>query len=458
LIFEAGVEQLLTPAQLAAATGISAAVRMRLITLADAGLYYQIQTAGEAVSRYFNVINGSELDDGDRKYAIALARHYLGDHASEIRDTERVTQFGGEYDAINRLLPVYRVRFDRPDNMRAYVETTSSLPGTLVDDRKALLDGLFRNLHKWDWLNGQEPWRVVLALCLLIAALTTGLTGLIVFVTTNRGSQLPVVFWHRWLGLPVSVLLLGFAGSGGLHLVKMSLDDMTIPPRTINSLLLDEITTVPEDSLLAGSGKLRDVSLIRIDDAHYYRLDQFLTAAEPHDATIHHDQAAHSTGAGETSRITYIPADEVQAGPMNVSRHAVAAALGMSALPETAVTGTAVISRFDDEYGFVNKFLPVVRVDFDAPGRDAVYVHTASGRLAAHIDDNDRFEGWLFAYVHKWHFLDRLGMDLRDGLMATVALLIAAQGVLGLVNFVRRYRRAGTLPVAQPVSGSREAT
>lgn len=341
--------------------------------------------------------------------------------------------------------------------MRAYVETISSSPGTLVDDRKAVLDWLFRNLHKWDWLNGQELWRVAFALCLLLAALTTGLSGLIVFVTTNRGSQLPVALWHRWLGLPVSVTLLGFAGSGGLHLVKMSLDDMTIPPRTINRLLLDEITSLPEDSLLAGSVKLRDVSLVRIDDAHYYRLDQFLPAAKPHQAAINHDHTGHSTGAGETSRFTYIPAGMMQTGPTNVSRHAIGAALEMSGLPETAVAGTAVIDKFDGEYGFVNKFLPVVRVDFDTPGRDAVYVHTASGRLAAHIDDGDRFGGWLFAYVHKWHFLDRLGMDLRDGLMALFALFIAAQGVLGLVIFVRRYRTAGTKPVAQRVLGSREA-
>lgn len=97
LIFDPGVEQLLTPAQLAAMTGIREAVRLRLITLADTGLYYQIQTAGETVPRYFNAVDGSELVDGDRKFAIALARHYLGDHDSEIRDMDRVTQFGGQY-------------------------------------------------------------------------------------------------------------------------------------------------------------------------------------------------------------------------------------------------------------------------------------------------------------------------------------------------------------------------
>ncbi|MFX5130564.1 hypothetical protein ABTC50_20585, partial [Acinetobacter baumannii] len=75
----------------------------------------------------------------DADYATLLARHYLGDQQAAIKASRIITEFDDEYVYINRLLPVWRIDFDRPDGMRVYVDTGTAKLGAMVDDRKAML-------------------------------------------------------------------------------------------------------------------------------------------------------------------------------------------------------------------------------------------------------------------------------------------------------------------------------
>ncbi len=434
LAVERPTQPLKSPAQLAAMAGIGQAVSFRLVALAGEP-YYQVQTAPAAPPRYFHAATGHELPDGDRTYARALARHYLGDHAGPVRDIRRVEEFGGEYDAVNRVLPVYRVAFEGPDNVRVYVDTVTSLNGALVDDGKAILDWLFRNLHKWDWLHGAEPLRLAVALVLVVAALMTAASGIVVYLKGAGGGRRGLRLWHRRVGLAASVVLLGFAASGGVHLVKMSVDGKAPSPDRLPDLPLLEIASAPDAAMLAADFGLRALALVRVGDAYYYRVERVRGAGageSPQPAPQGHH--GPSGGAGE---VLYIPAHGGHGGPVGAQDHALDVALAGTALPSSRVAGVSEVRAFGGEYGFVNKYLPVMRVDFDTAARDAVYVHTASGRIAARIDDTDRLEGWLFAYVHKWDFLEPLGRDLRDGAMALGAFIITGVGILGLALFLR---------------------
>ena len=90
-------------------------------------------------------------------------------------------------------------------------------------------------------------------------------------------------------------------------------------------------------------------------------------------------------------------------------------------------------------YGFLNKRLPVWRVEYDTPDHLAYYVETATNSLASVVRDAVRAEGWSFSFLHKYHWLDFAGKDVRDlvmGLFGFGNLLIA---VLGLWMFTRRY-------------------
>ena len=97
------------------------------------------------------------------------------------------------------------------------------------------------------------------------------------------------------------------------------------------------------------------------------------------------------------------------------------------------------ITRFTDEYGFAQKRLPVYRLQFSTPDHLAVYIDPVDAAVAAVVRDLDRAEGFSFGYLHKAHWLDLFGKDVRDALMGLFALLIFVMTCFGL-SFLRRKR------------------
>jgi hypothetical protein len=53
----------------------------------------------------------------------------------------------------------------------------------------------------------------------------------------------------------------------------------------------------------------------------------------------------------------------------------------------------------------------------------------------------DRAEGFSFAYLHKGHWFDFLGKDVRDAVLALFALLIFVIGCTG-ITLLRRARHS----------------
>jgi hypothetical protein len=122
------------------------------------------------------------------------------------------------------------------------------------------------------------------------------------------------------------------------------------------------------------------------------------------------------------------------------AQHAAQLACEFSGLPLSQVMAVTQVTRFEGEYGFLNKRLPVWRVAFATPDHRAVFVENASGVVAADVDDAQRLEGFSFAYLHKGHWRDAVGKDVRDSVLTLFALLNVAMVVLGLSLWVRRYR------------------
>ena len=102
-----------------------------------------------------------------------------------------------------------------------------------------------------------------------------------------------------------------------------------------------------------------------------------------------------------------------------------------SALGEEQLVSLEQMDRFDHEYGFVNKRLPVYRAKFATRNNITLYVETRSGVLAAAVTDQDRAESYSFAWLHKWRFLDGLGKAVRDSLQALAVLLFLFVGIMG---------------------------
>jgi hypothetical protein len=101
----------------------------------------------------------------------------------------------------------------------------------------------------------------------------------------------------------------------------------------------------------------------------------------------------------------------------------------------------SIVTRFGDGYGFINKRLPVWRVD--APN-GPVFVDVREGLIAGAIQETwlTRMEGWTFDNLHKWEFLNPLGRRNRDYATMTATAIIILTSLLGFMILLRRRRNS----------------
>jgi hypothetical protein len=100
---------------------------------------------------------------------------------------------------------------------------------------------------------------------------------------------------------------------------------------------------------------------------------------------------------------------------------------------------TKILTDFEKrEYGFVNKRLPVVKLAYDTPQKTTYYIETSSSHLGAVITNANRYEGYSFAILHKFLFLDWAGKGIRDFVNVFAALGLLTVSLLGLLIFLKR--------------------
>ncbi len=424
-----------TPDAVLAKAGIQSVVNVRAMAWEGVS-YYQVTLPGQGTRRYFEVNSGSELAGGDVKYAEYLARHFIGDQQSKLKSISLVTTFDEDYLDINRLLPVYRVELQRNNGLRAYIETNPPRISALVDNRKALLGKLFRWMHNWDFMRDADTLRMVLISGFLATALLSALSGIWMYGFmwrrgTLRKYHLPLRRWHRSVGIIVSLSSLMFVVSAEWHLLGSE-------RRTVLPILRDQLL-VGQLALPAAvqHGSWGAVNMLEVDGKLAYQLlpvqqNGFKPSAE-------HDHS-EAPAQGKNPQTVYVDAQSTLLNDA-ARNHAIWLAGKFSGLPSDQVGDTSVIRKFEGEYGFLNKRLPVWKVSYKTPEHLTYYVETSSNALAATVRDSDRAEGWSFSYLHKYHWLDFAGKDVRDLVMGVFGLGNLLIAVLGLWMFTRRYTK-----------------
>jgi len=433
------------------ANGITEFNQAQLLAI-NGGSYYRVEQG--ANTTYINAQSGRRAELNDKAYAQQLARYYLDDDASKIASIELITTFDEEYLYINRFLPVYKVSFDRPDNMRAYVEVSTGRLATLIDDRKAFVGWVFRQLHSWVFI--ENPWvRTIAMSAMLLAGMGLSFVGLWMAWRgrpKNRRKrprlQRASSVWHRRLGIGFGVFMLTFCFSGLYHLLNKPIvaQPELSAPQTIFSaqnLTLDWSDLAPR----GGSAYFHRGSLVEVDGQPYLRLA--LGAPTLADKNQESSVAEHHTNKPmqQTGRLIYINAQTSQLCVKCESRHALNLAAHYEGLAKGEQLDSPVekITRFSSDYGFINKRMPVHAVRLGGDGTSGntaqrtVFVETATGALASRSSVSSKLEGWSFSYLHKWHFFDPLSKTLRDILLITTTLAITILCLLGVwVSFKPR--------------------
>lgn len=382
---------------------------------------------------------------GERKLAQSLASHYTGRPESDINDVALVSQFDGTYLPVNRLLPVWRVRFEGDQGLVAYIDTRQMRLATLIDDRRELLSQWFRWAHNWSFLDRTPTLQLLIMSSALLVVMASSLTGLYFWwvLRTNTQQRLatrPFTRWHRRLGLLVSITSMCFGSSALFHLWMTPSSKQTealsaqIP---VNPAVIDEgwhrLHELDQPahklhwiaapfamgwSVQSSAGGDTRAQVAALSDAHQH-------AAK---------KAPHST-----SKRMFVDIKKGLSGP-DESQLAIDLAKSLmrsDLLPAPPVIGTpTLVTQFEGEYGFLNKRLPVWRVAFATPKQTRLYVETSTNTLAAKVNQLDAIEGSSFSTLHKWH-IGPINKDLRDALSATFALLHVIVALLGFCMFMR---------------------
>ncbi|MEH0154500.1 PepSY domain-containing protein [Limibacter armeniacum] len=398
-------------------------INFRFVTL-DSEVYYQVKTTAIAPLMYFNASDGTELKDGDVHYAKQLARQFTGKDAGNITTVTTVVSHDNEYAEIFRLLPAYRVAFDRADGLRLYVDTSSDRLGTSVNNASAGWSAFFRNAHSWSFLDIHPAIRITIMLFFVLSAFLAAASGVYVYTimwqsirNKQKAKRVPVTRrLHRGLGIAMSFALMLFAFSASMHMLpKYTPDDRSsynneqVYP--INNLQFSVL-----EALDKATDTLENLSLADFRGQPY--IQQF-----------------HLGKNGKSITYTNLATGDTLAD--GDRQYAIYLANLYSGHPQDEVVETSLITKFGGEYGFVNKRLPVYKVQYKTDGNERLYIESSTGKLAAKVVDSEALSGFIFGYFHKYHFLDFAGKAVRDSIMVTFALgnfLVALLGMLMLLK------------------------
>lgn len=408
--FEAAA--LRAPAELLAKAGIPEASQLRYVAV-DGRPALQVLPVGEGERRYLDAASGEPIAGADQARAIALARHYSGEQTAAVRETRLVEHFDRDYPWINRLLPVWAVAFEGEAGVRVYVDTGGDRLGTLSGASKRFWQGLFQTLHSLSFI--EVPYLRPAAVGLMVGVLLATAVFGSALLLRRGGRQLGRRFHRRlaWVALLPALL---FPATGLFKLLVGQLP--YAPPPTPPPIVASSLTSLP---FAAGDGALLEAVAVPLrDSAPVWRV----AAAQGEDSLIRLRAADGSAIDGDDGLLARRIASTVFGQP----------------LTEPLAEPLTELRRFDRDYGFANKRLPVWKAA-GPDGRDW-YFETRSGLVAAQIGGLPQLQAQLFDLLHKGQLFNRLGLSLgqRDLLMSTLAGIVVLTALFGLL--LRSRRRA----------------
>ncbi|QLI80749.1 PepSY domain-containing protein [Chitinibacter fontanus] len=423
--------QVVPPASLRLPAGAVQSLRLRM--WGDDTPAWRIGMQAQPVGIWFDARNGQVLANADAQEAERLARALVGDPQSAIRSLTPITEFSRSYPSINKILPVWRVEFVRDDGMVAFVDTEGRRLASLSDNTKRSLMPIFSLLHTWSWAS--EPVKKLGMTLVLLVALLSMIGGLAMYWLryrrqTLKATQPALRRFHRGLGVAAGLagLVITFSGLTHLWLQRAPFQAAAPQPLTV----LPELHHMPVgvSSLIA----------VNVGAKGYWLVEQSDKNAAVNTGGGHQHGAHHAASALPTYLNEHGAVEEGIA-----ARHAMQMLRQLA--PKEAQVHSAnlqsltLITQFGGEYGFFQKRLPVYRVDLATPSAASWYLEPATGTFSTRVENSDRFEGYLFANLHKWHWLDGLGKTSRDVILASFAALNVVLAVCGL--WLLRRRKVG---------------
>ena len=424
----------------------------------DTNWFYQVQPSVNAIPLYFSTKNGRKLKNGDEIYARYLAKQFLegqkvyqsndqnrlvensqpqnvviphdccdaatncvmnDSSGSKVVGLKRILNYNDEYKFINRLLPVYCVNFDRADGIRIYVETVSDRFGFAVDNKRAAFDTIFSLFHTWSWMDGLGNFKYIVMIVLLLMAIATTAMGIYIFFKTKtknpKGNTILASRRnHRWTSIVVSLFTLMFAMSGIFHAIDKFKKD-TRQEYFNNQMVISEKANLDYARLQKlVQNPIENISMVQMGEDLYWQVTTKAVKTFERGKVVKPRKDLMKDKEVSPPNSMYFDASNYILLSDGEKIYAKFLAKQFSKNPISEVQSIVAVTKFDGEYGFVNKRLPVWKVGYLSHSNERYYVETSSGLLSVRVDDGDLVEGYSFSFLHKHHFMDFAGKEARD--------------------------------------------
>ncbi len=444
----------------------------------DTNWFYQVQMRNNNVPLYLSTKTGKRLPNGDWLYAQYIAKQFLEgqednktqnnktvaqattanshdccDAASEcvlnnskgakVTDATLITAFDNEYKSINRLLPVYKVAFARADGIRIYVETTQDRFSFAMDNKRAVFDAIFRWFHNWGWLSFLGKGQFLVEFILVRLAFLTALMGIYIFFITKSkkvagNTVVKARRSHRFASISIALFTLMFTFSGAYHAFnKLTAKNETVDVPTASfasnsfNVPISQIQQIVQQPIT-------NISLVSINGIAYWQVNSKKNFKQK-DSTA------------QNKKPTDLMKTKVLAPPsaiyININNNAILQngeviyasylANKYSGHANSDIVKIDTITKFADEYGFVNKRLPVFKVAYNTNHNERYYVETSTGKLALRVDDIDVIEGYSFSILHKHEFMAWAGKPVKDFSTMFWAMAQIAVVTIGLILYFK---------------------
>lgn len=447
---------------------------VRLVHI-DTNWFYQVKTGRKYDLKYISAKNGNILTRGDWLYAQYIARFFLegapknvksnmpamempvsqpmsdgmdccGEAASAVLNHKTgapiggaslITKFDEEYKPVYCLLPVYRVAFKRDDNIRLYVETGLDRFAVAVDRNRAAFTTFFDLVHTWGWIDFLGRGRLFVEMLFTGLGFITALMGIYIFFVTKSkkvpGKQLIKARRnHRYTAIVASLFTLMFTFSGCYHAFsKLSLKEKIVksvqPAFACSAVDLDlarlrRIVRKP----------ITNIGLVRLDGKTCWQV--YLQSKKNRKR-----KDLMKAMSADAALVTYINAADYSVLPNGDERYA--ESLADQFRGSHQIVSTELITKFNDEYNFTDKRLPVWKVSYPFNHNERLYVETSTGVLAKQTNDTELYEGYSFALFHKHHYMDFGGKATRDISTMVGSALQIMMVVIGLLFYFKWRKR-----------------
>ena len=447
----------------------------------DTGWFYQVQrTQGEPV--YLSTSSGKLLPNGDWLYAQYLARQFLEGQkkdsaktdsniqpsqtasstahdccdaatdcvlnvkkGSKVSNVSLVTAFDDEYKYINRLLPVYKVSFERADEIRIYVETTQDRFSFAMDNKRAIFDKLFQLFHTWGWLDFLGKGKLLVELFFTLLAFLTVLMGIYIFAITkskkSNGNQVVKTRkGHRITSISIALFTLMFSFSGAYHAFSKLNPEKADFPITVPAYNSAQVNLSFGKLQAAVKQPITNVSLVNINNQAYWQVNAAARFSKQNKPVAERKDLMKDKTVPPPSAI-YVNCSDFSILPDGEVTYARYLAGIYSKHPDGEIVSVIPITKFEGEYGFVNKRLPVFKINYSANHNERFYIENSTGKLSARFDDQNIIEGYSFAFLHNHEFLAGLGKPIKDFSTMFWAAAQIAMVIVGLTLWLRIRKR-----------------